>query len=122
MEKKKLETFRKRLEERQRELRNAMTRTAQDGRDADVESAQDIADRAANSYNKEFLFHQSNTDRQLLLMVDGALERIREGNFGECISCGEEINPKRLEAVPWTHHCIACQEKLEKGMLEHSST
>lgn len=122
MEKKRLDTFRKRLEERQRELRNAMTRTAQDGRDADVESAQDIADRAANSYNKEFLFHQSNTDRQLLQMVDGALERIREGNFGECISCGEEINPKRLEAVPWTRHCIACQEKLEKGILEHSST
>jgi DnaK suppressor protein len=122
MDKKKLDTFRKRLEERQRELRNAVARTAQDGRDADSESAQDIADRAANSYNKEFLFNQSNTDRQLLQMVDSALDRIREGNFGECISCGEEINPKRLEAVPWTRHCIACQEKLEKGMLEHSST
>ena len=122
MDKKKLETFKKRLEERQRELRSAMTRTAQDGRDADAESAQDIADRAANSYNKEVLFHQSNTDRQLLQMVDGALNRIREGSFGECISCGQEINPKRLEAVPWTRHCIACQEKLEKGILEHSST
>ena len=122
MEKKKLEAFRKRLEERQRELRSAMNRSAQDGRDADAESAQDVADRAANSYNKEFLFHQSNNDRQLLQMVDGALDRIREGNFGECISCGQEINPKRLEAVPWTRHCIACQEKLEKGILEHSST
>jgi DnaK suppressor protein len=122
MDKKKLETFRKRLEERQRELRNAMARSAQDGRDADVESAQDVADRAANSYTKEFLFHQSNNDRQLLQMVDGALDRIREGSFGECISCGNEINPKRLEAVPWTRHCIACQEKLEKGILEHSST
>jgi DnaK suppressor protein len=100
MERKKLETFKKRLEERQRELRYAMNRTAQDGRDADVESAQDIADRAANSYNKEFLFHQSNNDRQLLQMVDGALERIREGSFGQCISCGAEINAKRLEAVP----------------------
>ncbi len=121
MERKKLETFKKRLEERQRELRHAMTRTAQDGRDADVESAQDIADRAANSYNKEFLFHQSNNDRQLLQMVDGALDRIREGTFGQCISCGAEINAKRLEAVPWTRHCIECQEKLEKGILEHSS-
>lgn len=122
MEKKRLEVFKKRLEDRQRELRYAMARTAQDGRDADLESAQDIADRAANSYNKEFLFHQSNTDRQLLQMVDGALDRIREGSFGQCIACGEEINPKRLEAVPWTQHCIACQEKLEKGMLEHTST
>jgi len=122
MDKKKLDAFRKRLEDRQRELRNAMARSAQDGRDADAESAQDVADRAANSYNKEFLFHQSNTDRQLLQMVDGALDRIREGSFGECISCGQDINPKRLEAVPWTRHCIACQEKLEKGLLEHSST
>ena len=70
MEKKRLETFKKRLEDRQRELRYTMTRTAQDGREADVESAQDIADRAANSYNKEFLFHQSNNERQLLQMVD----------------------------------------------------
>ncbi len=122
MDKKKLDTFKKRLEERQRELRSTVSRTAQDGREADLESAQDIADRAANSYNKEFLFHQSNNDRQLLQMVDGALDRIREGSFGQCISCGEEINPKRLEAVPWTRHCIECQEKLEKGLLEHSST
>jgi len=122
MEKKKLEVFKKRLEERQRELRSAMNRTAQDGRDADLESAQDIADRAANSYNKEFLFSQSSNERQLLQMVDSALSRIREGSFGQCISCGEDINPKRLEAVPWTRHCIECQEKLEKGMLEHSST
>src|SRR5271166_455033 len=122
MEKKKLEVFKKRLEDRQRELRYAMNRTAQDGRDADLESAQDIADRAANSYNKEFLFSQSNNERQLLQMVDSALNRIREGTFGECISCGQDINAKRLEAVPWTRHCIECQEKLEKGLLEHSST
>ena len=122
MDKKKLETFKKRLEERQRELRNAMARTAQDGRAADLESAQDIADRAASSYTKEFLFHQSNNDRQLLQMVDGALDRIREGNFGECISCGNEINPKRLEAVPWTRHCIECQEKLEQGILEQTQS
>jgi len=122
MEKKKLEAFKKRLEDRQRELRYTVNRTAQDGRDADLESAQDIADRAANSYNKEFLFSQSNNERQLLQMVDAALSRIREGTFGECISCGEEINAKRLDAVPWTRHCIACQEKLESGLLEHSST
>ena len=122
MDKKKLEAFKKRLEERQRELRHTVSRTAQDGREADLESAQDVADRAAQSYNKEFLFHQSNNERQLLQMVEGALDRIREGTFGECISCGSEINPKRLEAVPWTRHCIECQEKLEQGILEPTGT
>ncbi|HET7440559.1 MAG TPA: TraR/DksA family transcriptional regulator [Terriglobales bacterium] len=120
MEKKKLEYFRKRLETRQQELRRTVNRNQQDGRSADEDSAQDIADRAASSYNKEFLFSQSNNDRQLLQMVENALNRIREGNFGECISCGKEINPKRLEAVPWTRHCIECQEKLEQGMLEET--
>lgn len=98
-----------------------VSRTQQDGRSADEDTAQDIADRAASSYTKEFLFSQSNNDRQLLQMVDGALVRIREGSFGECISCGKEINSKRLEAVPWTRHCIECQEKLEQGILEETS-
>jgi DnaK suppressor protein len=121
MEKKKLDTFKKRLETRQQELRRTVTRTQADGRSADEDTAQDIADRAASSYNKEFLFSQSNNDRQLLQMVENALARIREGSFGECISCGKEINAKRLEAVPWTRHCIECQEKLEQGILEETS-
>src|ERR671924_1261417 len=118
MDKKKIEYFRKRLESRQQELRRTVSRTEQDGRSVDEGSAQDIADKAASSYHKEFLFHQSSNDRQLLQMVEGALSRIREGNFGQCISCGEEINPKRLEAVPWTRFCIECQEKMERGQLE----
>ena len=119
MDKKKIEAFKKRLEDRQRELRQNVTRNEIEGRNADVtDSAQDIADRASSSYQKEFLFHQSNNERQTLAMVEGALSRIREGSFGECISCGNEINAKRLEAVPWTRHCIECQEKLEKGQLE----
>ena len=118
MEKKKLETFKKRLEERQIALRRAVSRTEEDGRIADQDTAQDIADRAASSYTKEFLFSQSNNDRQLLQMVETALQRIREGEFGECVNCGNEINAKRLEAVPWTRYCIECQEKLEKGQLE----
>lgn len=121
MEKKRLETFKKRLEDRQQELRKNVSRTEQDGRAADTDTAQDIADRAASSYNKEFLFHQSNNERQLLQMVEGALSRIHEGTFGQCISCGSEINPKRLEAVPWTRHCIACQERLEQGELEQAT-
>jgi len=120
MDKKKLESFKKKLEERQQALRKAVSRTEEDGRVADQDSAQDIADRAASSYTKEFLFSQSNNERQLLQMVETALQRMREGVFGECVNCGNEINAKRLEAVPWTRYCIACQEKLEQGQLEEA--
>src|SRR5260370_41515323 len=118
MDKKRLDSFKKRLEERQQSLRKTVSRTEEDGRIADQDTAQDIADRAASSYTKEFLFSQSNNERQLLQMVENALQRIREGEFGECVNCGNEINGKRLEAVPWTRYCIECQEKLEKGQLE----
>src|ERR1700748_3326439 len=117
MEKKKLDTFRKKLEERQQSLRKTVSRTEEDGRIADQDTAQDIADRAASSYTKEFLFSQSNNERQLLQMVETALQRIREGEFGECVACGNEINAKRLEAGPWTRYCIEGQEKLENGEL-----
>jgi len=120
MDKKKLDSFKKRLEQRQQTLRKTVSRTEEDGRIADQDTAQDIADRAASSYTKEFLFSQSNNDRQLLQMVETALARIREGAFGECVSCGNEINAKRLEAVPWTRYCIECQEKLENGQLEEA--
>ncbi len=120
MDKKKLDAFKKKLEERQQALRKAVSRIEEDGRIADQDQTQDIADRAASSYTKEFLFSQSNNERQLLNMVETALQRIREGSFGDCISCGNEINAKRLEAVPWTRYCIECQEKKEKGLLEEA--
>jgi len=121
MEKKRIDQFKKRLETRQHELRRLVSRNVQDGRAADEQAAQDIADKAANSYTKEFLFHQSHNDRQLLQLVEEALGRIREGSYGECTNCGNELNAKRLEAVPWTRYCINCQEKVEQGLLEESS-
>jgi len=118
MDKKKIDSIREQLEKRREELRATMAKTAQDGREANEDNAQDIADRATNSYTKEFLFTQSANDRNLLQMVEGALVRINEGTYGECVSCGSEINPKRLEAVLWARYCIGCQEKIEKGELE----
>ncbi len=121
MDKKRVEAYRKQLEERQQALRKIVASTEQAGRDADVGTAQDIADRAANSYTKEFLFYQSNNERQTLNLVESALARIREGTFGECINCGSEINAKRLDAVPWTRYCINCQEKMERGELQETA-
>ena len=121
MPKKEMEKFRRLLEAKKNSLSTDLAKTRNAEEETTEESTQDIADKAASSYNKEFLFHQSNADRQLLQMVENALARIREGNFGECISCGKEINSKRLDAVPWTRHCIECQEKLENGLLEEAS-
>jgi DnaK suppressor protein len=117
MDKKRLEYYKKKLLTRRDELVRGIARTQQEGREADEDPTVDLADKAANSYTKEFLFGQTHNDRSLLQLVDDALSRIREESFGECVSCHEELAQKRLEAVPWTRYCITCQEKVEQGQL-----
>jgi DnaK suppressor protein len=117
MDKKRLEYYKKKLTTRREELLRTIARTQQEGREADEDPTVDLADKAANSYTKEFLFGQTHNERSLLQLVDDALARIREDSFGECISCQSELQQKRLEAVPWTRYCITCQEKKEQGLL-----
>lgn len=54
---------------------------------------------------------------QIFKKINAALQRIREGTFGECINldCHNKIPLARLEAVPWTDKCIKCQEAEEKA-------
>jgi DnaK suppressor protein len=117
MDKKRLEYYKKKLLIRREELLKTITRTEEEGRTADDDPTVDLADKAANSYTKEFLFGQTNTDRSMLQLIDEALVRIREGTFGACTSCETELQQKRLEAVPWARHCVTCQEKHEQGLL-----
>lgn len=117
MDKKRLDYYKKKLQARREELLRAISRTEQEGREADEDPTVDLADKAANSYTKEFLFGQTHNDRALLQLVDDALRRIKEESFGQCISCEQELQQKRLEAVPWTRYCINCQEKQERGQL-----
>jgi DnaK suppressor protein len=118
MDKKRLDYYKKKLVARREELVRGIARTEQEGREADEDPTVDLADKAANSYTKEFLFGQTHNDRSLLQLVDDALARKKKDNgFGECISCHQELQQKRLEAVPWTRYCITCQEKMEQGLL-----
>jgi len=117
MDKKRLEYYKKKLLARREELVKTIARTEEEGRTADDDPTVDLADKAANSYTKEFLFGQTNQDRSLLQLIDGALARIKNNTFGACVNCQTEVQQKRLEAVPWARHCIACQEKMERGQL-----
>jgi DnaK suppressor protein len=117
MDKKKADHYKKRLLAKQEELLRLVTKSEHDGREADEEATQDIADKAANSYTKEFLFHQSDENRRLLQLVNEAFERMKDGSYGQCVACQEDVQQKRLDAVPWARHCIECQEKQDQGLL-----
>jgi DnaK suppressor protein len=115
MDKSARERIRRQLEEEQRDLESLLARTEAAGREADQAFPEDVADKAANSYTKEFLFSQSNSGRSHLQHVNAAIGRLKNGSFGICEECGEPIEPKRIEAVPWTPFCRACQEEEERN-------
>ena len=115
MDKKRKDYYRKKLEAKKGELERHIASEEKAGRDADQDASQDIADKAASSYTKEFLFSKSDNERVQLQLVEEAIERLDNGDFGVCEACGENVQQKRLEAVPWTRHCIECQEKQEAG-------
>ena len=117
IDKKRLEGYQKKLQTHREELIKSIARTEEEGRVADDDPTVDLGDKAANSYTKEFLFGQNNTDRNTLQMIEQALERIQKGAYGVCEVCESELQQKRLDAVPWARHCTACQEKQEQGLL-----
>jgi len=55
---------------------------------------------------------KAKAESRLRLLVK-AKNRISEDDYGYCLTCGEDINPMRLDSVPEAENCIVCQSKLE---------
>lgn len=75
-----------------------------------------MADVATDSYDREFSLDRVSSEHKVIYELDEALSRVKEGDYGLCVSCGEKIAPKRLTAIPYAKYCIACQntEELNK--------
>ncbi len=56
-----------------------------------------------------------------LVRIEEALEKIREGNYGDCEGCDKPIPLARLQAVPYATMCIECQRKTEKRTSNSNS-
>jgi DnaK suppressor protein len=117
----KIEHFEAKLRDQQQELEQAMLSAVEQGRETAAEDTQDAVDLAVLSYQKEMLFSQGTHGHAMLTRVKGALGRVADGTYGECVNCGKTIGNARLEALPWNPYCIDCQEKIEKGELEEEA-
>jgi len=115
-----LEYFKRKLLEKQDSLTDMVQRTEEHGRESDTQT-QDIADMALASYTKEFMFGKSSVDHQILRMIQQALKRIQDRSYGVCANCEQEIEFKRLEAVPWAPNCVQCQARMEKRQVKEQS-
>lgn len=74
----------------------------------------DLGDQASAEADQNFVLRLKGREQRLLKKIDEALERIANGTFGVCDSCGEEIDYKRLKARPVTVLCIECKTREEE--------
>ena len=100
MDKKRLEYYKKKLQTRREELLKTIARTEEEGRTADDDPTVDLADKAANSYTKEFLFGQTNTDRSMLQLIDEALSRIKAGSTAPASSAKKNFSKSAWKPCP----------------------
>jgi len=113
-----LEALRESLVVKQQEMMDLYEHDIRVGQESTDDNSDDFADRANNSYNRETMFALSNTEREMLIRIDEAFQRLDKGSYGACDFCSNAIGLERLKAVPWARYCIECQELEEKGLLD----
>ncbi len=119
MKKRDLEKFRKILMEQRDQIVGKAKRAVAGEIHLDPDDFPDEMDAASSEVNLSFQGRLRERERGLLGKIDRALEKIKQGIYGECESCGEEIGLQRLEARPVAELCIDCkaeQEKLERNL------
>jgi RNA polymerase-binding protein DksA len=72
-------------------------------------------DAATSTFDRELDATLEGNEERLLQAIDAALQRIENGTYGICRSCGKPIDPERLEALPWTTQDIDCKRREERG-------
>jgi DnaK suppressor protein len=105
--------YRKHFSNGQSRLMNSINRKRLAACETKVENTEDEGYLAIISHKRELLVTLQESDFAWLRSIREAVERIDKGSYGECVSCGEDINESRLDALPWVSFCIRCQEQTE---------
>ncbi|MBX3283427.1 MAG: TraR/DksA family transcriptional regulator [Acidobacteria bacterium] len=90
------------------------------GNDLSIDDSEtpDPVDLAVRNYSKNVLLAVSENDSKQIALIDEALERLENDEYGHCQNCEKAINAKRLAAIPWARYCLDCQSLLEQGLLD----
>jgi DnaK suppressor protein len=113
-----LKKFEQLLLHRRRELLDEAERTV-GGMTDSRDSFPDPTDRAALESDRNALLRIRDRERKLITKIDDALQRISDGNYGLCESCGGPIGVERLNVRPVTTLCIDCKADQEAQERRH---
>jgi DnaK suppressor protein len=114
MNNKKLEKYKKKLLESRMDLLAELQRVTNGEKNKDRMEAMDPVDLADASYSADYSLAWTEKINRRIREVDESLDRIKEGTYGICQVCGEDIPEGRLEVRPKAKYCAQCKEELEK--------
>lgn len=106
------------LENARRDLTDLYDHDMRAGKEAAQEDSDDIVDRANNAYNRELMFSLSANEREQLVQIEQALNRLDKGTYGFCLHTGVPLPYIRLKAVPWARYSVDVQDQIERGLIE----
>jgi len=73
-----------------------------------------MADAGSDNFLHDMELNMMTSEGNVIELIDEAIERLVEGDYGQCLECGCPINPKRLEAIPYAQYCIRCKTARER--------
>ena len=109
-----LEIERKRLTEELEQLK-ASARLTNERREGSPFGKRE--EEATESFELEKRLALEKRIRDQLTEVEHTLNKFEQGTYGLCDSCGQPIDPARLEALPQANLCLSCKAKNAKGKL-----
>jgi RNA polymerase-binding protein DksA len=75
-----------------------------------------MADVGSDNYEQEFTLGLMQAERQIIIEIDEALQRLDDGYYGVCLESANVIGRARLEAQPWAKYCIeVAREREQRG-------
>ena len=110
----KLASFRAKLEESRFALIGEVREKYKSKKDDFNKQAADIVDDAVQSYDRQLMMGLGEKEFEKLRLVEEAIEKLDEGQYGICLECEELISEERLTVIPFASHCVDCLEIIEK--------
>jgi RNA polymerase-binding protein DksA len=110
-----IEKMKTRLEEMKTEiLQNLMQEDEEFREIVSSSDTKDLVDVASSDVDKKILSSLGSQEMKRLRLIEAALARIDNGNYGICLKSGKPIPKERLEAIPYALYRVEYQNEIER--------
>ena len=109
LDKKALKAYKKALDKRLKELEAVQAQSAESREPVALDQTATGRLSRMDALQVQAMALETDRRRDLeITRVDTAMDRMKEGEFGYCVTCGDEVETKRLDNDPSTPTCIGC--------------